>query len=299
MFVIRISLLALFVILLALPVTAFSGTVVRMQTSLGVIDIDLYDEGAPEGAPLTVENFLHYVNAGDYDNSFFHRSADILIQGVYAGEFIIQGGGFSWGDDDRYYNVPQNDPVINEFSLNRSNVRGTIAMAKLGGDPDSATNQWFFNLSDNSANLDNQNGGFTVFGQIKESGYAVMDAIGALQTVNAGGAFETLPLISFPQDQILRGENLVMVNSVKVLPTVTASDSDRIFNYLEATYQQYVSPASQPSTNAYGYYFRYYPGTKAYVGTANGTVYYLLDGDEVRELGSVSSWLRTATAAGY
>jgi len=66
--------------------------------------------------------------------------------------------------------------IMNEFSADRSNLRGTVAMAKLGGDPDSATSQFFFNLDDNSENLDNQNGGFTVFAEVVE-GLDVVDAI--------------------------------------------------------------------------------------------------------------------------
>jgi len=74
--------------------------------------------------------------------------------------------------------------VPNEFSPSRSNVRGTIAMAKLDGDPDSATNEWFINLGDNSANLDKQNGGFTVFGRVLDPGMDVVDTIAALDTSN-------------------------------------------------------------------------------------------------------------------
>src|SRR5262249_45195725 len=105
--------------------------------------------------------------------------------------FVIQGGGFDVKSDNTLGIVPHNPPITNEPGI--SNKRGTIAMAKIGvANPpefpsaeNSATNQFFFNEQDNSgapSNLDQQNGGFTVFGQITSAGgLAVMDAIGALQ----------------------------------------------------------------------------------------------------------------------
>ena len=140
----------LFSTLQATPVTA--NFIVRMQTDLGAIDIEMFDTVAPQ----TVANFMNYVNDGDYDGTFFHRS----IPG-----FVVQGGGYIANTPngsiltDGASLIPTDPPVVNEFNL--SNLRGSIAMAKVGGDPDSATSQWFFNLDDNSANLDEQNGGFT------------------------------------------------------------------------------------------------------------------------------------------
>ena len=160
------------------------------DTSLGggVTNVLLFDqEGA--GAPETVANFANYVEDGDYVNSIIHRS--VL-------NFVVQGGGFTV-NDLQISEVPADDPVVNEFSPNRSNLRGTIAMAKLGNDPNSATNQWFFNLGDNSENLDNQNGGFTVFGEVlDESDLAPIDAIADLSVFDArsiNSAFSDLPLI--------------------------------------------------------------------------------------------------------
>jgi peptidyl-prolyl cis-trans isomerase A (cyclophilin A) len=153
-----------------------------------------------EVAPGTVENFLNYVNDGDYEDSFVHRS----VPG-----FVIQGGGFTF-DAGQAPPIPTDPPIENEFKL--SNIRGTIAMAKLGGDPDSATSQWFINLADNSDSLDGddgQGGGFfTVFGQVIGDGMEVADAIAALPRVNAGGAFGNLPVIDFSGGDLL-SENMV------------------------------------------------------------------------------------------
>lgn len=186
-----------------------SATTVSMQTVLGEISIELYDTAAP----LTVANFMNYVNSGAYNNSFIHRS----VPG-----FIIQGGSYTWSNGG-VSAITQNSPVVNEYSSSRSNLRGTIAMAKLGGDPNSATSGWFFNLADNSANLDSQNGGFTVFGRVLGNGMDVVDAIAALPVWNAGGAFGNLPLTGYTCCTAITGSNLAMVTNVAAVPVPTAA----------------------------------------------------------------------------
>ncbi len=186
------------ILLMPLASAAMSATVI-LDTSLGNIEIELFEQDAP----LTVQNFLNYVRDGDFENSFIHRS----VPG-----FIIQGGGYTFTDGN-VISIPEDPPVVNEFG--RSNLRGTIAMAKLGNDPDSATSEWFINLGDNSENLDNQNGGFTVFGEVTGDGMAVVDAIATLQIWNAGAPFDERPLRNFATDQTIGRENLVMVNAVE------------------------------------------------------------------------------------
>lgn len=139
---------------------------VKLQTTLGDIIIEL-DEKV---APLTVANFLKYVESGFYDGIIFHR----VIRG-----FMMQTGGF-FIQNGKMARRQEGAPVKNEFGI--SNVRGTLAMAKIGGNPDSATSQFFINLVDNSANLDKQNGGFTVFARVVE-GMEVADKIAAVNTV--------------------------------------------------------------------------------------------------------------------
>ncbi len=134
--------------------------VLSINTNYGPIVVELFADQTPK----TAANFLNYVNDDDYLNSFFHRS----VEG-----FVIQGGGFTtdsttFTDTDQFSDVPSDAAVENEPGI--SNLRGTLAMAKLGGDPDSATNQYFVNLTNDhataGAKLDTQNGGFTVFGQV-------------------------------------------------------------------------------------------------------------------------------------
>lgn len=213
------SALATALICQALAPAAQAEVTVRMETSLGNIDIELYDEAAP----VTVENFLNYVRRGRYNGSFIHRSEP---------GFVIQGGGY-YIYNGFYLHVPADPPIVNEFDPSRSNVRGTIAMAKLGNNPDSATSEWFFNLTDNSANLDSQNGGFTVFGEVINDGMNVVDAIANLDIWNMsflspiyGGSFNSMPLIDFTQgDTFDANRHLVFVNRVREILNVQGNQA--------------------------------------------------------------------------
>jgi cyclophilin family peptidyl-prolyl cis-trans isomerase len=187
--------------------TSSTNPLARFHTDLGDIDVTLVKDVAPNN----VANFLTYVNSAAYDNSFIHRS----VPG-----FIIQGGGYDFVNNSPVA-IPANAPVVNEFHI--SNTRGTLAMAKIAGNPNSATNQWFFNESDsNAANLDTQNGGFTVFGRIITStGLTTMDTIAAVPIFNAGSPFDSLPLRNYTSGAI-QNANLVHVIWVKVVPQITA-----------------------------------------------------------------------------
>lgn len=192
-------------------IPGITGQIAQIDTVRGKFNIALLAADAPR----TVANFLNYVNRGAYSNSFIHRS----VPG-----FVIQGGGFTLSGSS-IFNVTADPPVQNEFKL--SNVRGTLAMAKLGGDPNSATNQWFVNLADNgagSAALDVQNGGFTVFARVLGSGMSVADSIAALQVVNGtsvGADFGQLPVLG----PAVTPANLVIVRTVKLVPLFPATST--------------------------------------------------------------------------
>jgi cyclophilin family peptidyl-prolyl cis-trans isomerase len=160
---------------------------VRFFTSRGNIDVELFDREAPR----TVANFFNYVQSARYINSIFHR----LVP-----NFVLQGGGFSFTENPSNLVAINTDPAVeNEFSTTRSNVAGTIAMAKLGNDPNSATSQFFFNLEDNSSNLDNQNGGFTVFGRILgDSSMQVLQALTATPVTDQSNGDPSSPFSSIP-----------------------------------------------------------------------------------------------------
>lgn len=178
----------------------------RFATSQGNIDVVLL----PESAPLTVQNFLNYMNRGDYNNSIFHRS----VRG-----FIIQGGGFRWVDS-RIVEIPADPPVRNEYAI--SNTRGTIAMAKLGDNPNSATNQWFFNLANNASNLNNQNGGFTVFGRVAPNDNASLTVMDRIANVPV---YDSVPLLNYVSGREITQANTILVRSISILgptPAITS-----------------------------------------------------------------------------
>lgn len=161
-------------------------SVVRLQTSFGDIDLELYDQEAP----ISVANFLRYVRAGAYDQSFFHRlSAGFILQGGFTRLKTLPGttGPFNGSTDatKAWESIPTYPAITNEFSNTRSNVARTVAYAKLGGDPNSATSQFFFNLANNASSLDGQNGGFTVFARIAtDASWNVVQSIVSGVTIN-------------------------------------------------------------------------------------------------------------------
>ena len=150
------------------------GTLVVMDTSLGSIKLELDDQKAP----VTVQNFLSYVDEQFYDNTVFHR--------VIA-TFMIQGGGFEPGMKQKKTKAA----IKNESPNGLSNTRGSIAMARLP-DPDSATAQFFINVKDNSGGLDRQR--YCVFGKVTE-GMDVVDKIRKVRTKSIlGGAMADVPV---------------------------------------------------------------------------------------------------------
>lgn len=196
--------------LLSLTALSANATVVLVKTSVGNFEINLYDQTTP----VTVANFLSYVNNGSYQNTIFHRTEK---------GFVAQGGGFRFSGNNAapFTAVTTQSAIKNEPKW--SNVRGTIAMAKVSGNPNSATNQWFINLADNSSNLDLQNGGFSVFGQITGSGMEIVDAIAALpnQLLN-NQSFPNVPLRNYSaadsQANVpVTAANLVVIESITVI----------------------------------------------------------------------------------
>lgn len=157
---------------------------VKMETTLGDIILEL----DAEKAPITVLNFIQYAEDKFYDGTIFHRVMET---------FMIQGGGFSPEMDKKTEGLRPG--IKNEWQNGLKNVRGTISMARMGGNPDSATAQFFINVVDNSALDRPQRDGaaYAVFGKVVEG----MDTVDKIRDVEvssnpkyAGGRAKTVPV---------------------------------------------------------------------------------------------------------
>lgn len=189
-----------------------SGTIVDMQTNLPAPDNNIPLQLTDSATPTTVANFLSYLNSGAYNGAVIDRS----IPG-----FVIQGGGYDANGDA----IPANGPIASEAaSATLKNTAGTIAMALSTG-PNTATNQWFFNLADNPQ-LDNTSDGgpFTAFGQVFDNGMNVLQDIAALPTVDVSSsipAWTNLPVQNYTSGNEVAESNLVTVDPVVVVDPLT------------------------------------------------------------------------------
>jgi cyclophilin family peptidyl-prolyl cis-trans isomerase len=205
----------------------YSTSEITFNTNLGPLTVTLYDAQAPQ----TVANFYDYIDSGAYDNSIFSR----LVS-----DFVLQGGGATLdsnasGDVTGLTAIPTFPAIPNEFNASNSNLFGTIAMAQTGGNINSATNQFFFNLGNNSTSLDPQS--FTVFGKVNTAAdqafltnlnnlvtndptvYAQNESGTAVAATLPSVLLNSVPLpgysgTSFPTDATVN--NFIVINSVTV-----------------------------------------------------------------------------------
>jgi peptidyl-prolyl cis-trans isomerase A (cyclophilin A) len=149
---------------------ADANPVVEIKTSEGLITVELFKDKAP----LSVENFLKYVDKKFYDKTVFHRVMST---------FMIQGGGFAQKEDGNHEQKVVDAPIKNEASNGLKNDRGTLAMARTGN-PDSATSQFFINVVDNAGlNRPSPDGhGYAVFGKVTSG----MDVVEKIKEVAVG-----------------------------------------------------------------------------------------------------------------
>lgn len=164
-------------VILPAALAAQAAPQVKIETNMGDITVELNEKAAPK----TVANFLAYVKSGFYKNTLFHRVIP---------NFMIQGGGFTSGMDEKDTRAPI--PIESRNGL--SNARGTIAMARTN-DPNSATSQFFINVKDNhflNANASRDGYGYTVFGKVI-AGMNTVDAIARVKT-HSVGYFDDVPI---------------------------------------------------------------------------------------------------------
>lgn len=188
--------LAALLTLAAAPRPAAANTLAQLRIlgyfgslTNATIHIELLDNDKPG----TVRNFIRLIESGAFTNMVLHR----LEPG-----FVMQGGAYRAAlDYTSLEGIPNFGNITNEYTTGPilSNVRGTLSMAKLDGDPDSASSSFFINLGDNSLNLDNQNGGFTVFARVVRDDFGLIDFWNSLSVgvglVNLGfDPFKALPV---------------------------------------------------------------------------------------------------------
>jgi len=205
----------------------------------------------PTNAPKTVANFLAYVNDGAYENMLIHRS----VPG-----FVIQTGGYDYsgGSIETWTNT-----VPSEYGL--TNTRGTVAMALVETNANSATDQWFVNLADNRSILDStntqHNPPFTVFAQVLGTGMTTVDAVAALPIYrNLNAPFNQLPLLSTNTTNPLALTNLVHISRVATIPYFAySSDSDACPSDIDSSTNLIVTFKHYPTNN---------PGNGIYITVA-------------------------------
>ena len=223
---------------IALSSLTAHATIVEFETSLGNFKVNLHDEKTP----ITVQNFLSYVNDGNYDNTIIHRTVE---------NFIVQGGGAKCEGELPPTWIETKGEITNEPIY--SNVTATISMAKRSGQINSASSQWFINLKDNSGALDPVDslggGAYAVFGEVIEDGMNVVNAIADVprcDTTLAG--FRELPMPDYTADQcadtthVPGQENFVTIYSVTIVDSAsnTADSLSPVANTL------YVEPTTPP-----------------------------------------------------
>ena len=171
------------------PAFVNAGSLVQFRSFFGTMDVELFDQDKP----VTVQNFLRYVESGAYEDLFYHR----WIPG-----FVMQGGGLRvmvTNNQPQVTFVQSFGDITNEFSVGRrfNNVFGTLSMARRGTETNSGSSEWFFNTVDNPE-LDTFAGGYTVFGRVIE-GTNFLRAFnnpGAFHRVSLGSGYNDVPALT-------------------------------------------------------------------------------------------------------
>jgi len=214
-----------------------NGTTLQFQTNFSTENVDekffveVYNDQnkTNKTTPITSNNFIEYVSDGSYDKTLIHR----LVS-----DFVMQGGGYTWpslaSNEVGGYpvRVKSKGEIINE-PIN-SNLMGTMAMAKVSGQPNSATSEWFINLSDNK-NLDSQNEGFSVFGHllgdsIKNPLLLNNQSIYNVNFADVGLTLPELPLINV-QGNVINNNNYFAIHTITSI-SQRPDEIENVFNVI-------------------------------------------------------------------
>ena len=218
-------------------VKQLNGITVQFQTNFSTANVgekffvEIYNDQnqANKTAPITSNNFLQYVNDGSYDKTLIHRAVS---------DFVIQGGGYTWpsipSNQTGGYPLKVASKGEIENEPGNSNLIGTIAMAKLSGEPNSATSEWFINLSDN-LNLDSQNDGFAVFGHLLGNGIESPLLLNNQSIYNVnyqdiGLTIPELPLINV-QGNVINNNNYFAIHSISTV-NQRPPEIENVFNVI-------------------------------------------------------------------
>lgn len=205
------------IVLISYSHTCFA-TVVRFNSNIGSFDVRMYDTATP----LSVANMMNYVNGGDFDNSIVHRAENTYFQlsdgSFVTSPFVIQSGDSAFDENGVLDFIPSDPAVQNEPGI--SNLRGTMALARISNQVNSGTNNWFINTGDNQF-LDTVDQGFTVFGRVVNNGMEVVDIISNMPTATVRNLFNQtigtkVPIHGDASNGIAR-ENFVEFTSVEEL----------------------------------------------------------------------------------
>lgn len=198
--------------------TNLTGTIIKFESVMGTFYAQLFDSLTPNN----VTNFLRYADGNLFDNTIIHQNA----KNQNGQSLYLVGGGF--GNAPTYTTVPTFPPVLIEPEV--SNVRGTLAAAKVGDAQSFSLNQWFVNVRDNTY-LNTADGGYTVFGRIIGDGMSVVDAMAAVSTYNVDGlnpSFTSTPLRNYTLPNLPTTNNTVSFSEIgrasKFTYSVTAAD---------------------------------------------------------------------------
>ncbi len=215
----------------------------QFETVLGRFNVELRNDVAPRH----VANFLAYVQANAYTNTFIHRAAVLEATG---GVSIVQGGGY-------FYRLPFETPAITKspgiaLEYNLANARGTLAAARTN-DVNSASSEWYFNTRDNSTILNQTNGGgYSVFGRVMGTGMTVVDAMAAVPRFNVNASSATPAFTDIPLRNItgstFNETNLVSISAIRPVTLYPSGGGTSIVTFTVETSAPAVAAASVSGT---------------------------------------------------